>query len=266
MYRAVTTLARRVSATCVRHHSTVTVEQGVSNTGNRLRIAEERYCADHSTPLPTTLDQALRALTEDTIREFPNAHMMSSTAAAMFLRQWCFVARPRSVLEIGTFTGVSTLAMASALSPDARLVSLEKDPEPLALASKYIEKMGHASSVTFMQGAAEDSLRQLAEQKQSFDFIFLDADKGGYISYLDHVLNNDMLAEHGSMLVDNVLYWGQVHRLAGGYEDDNVQASKNIRRMARKVHAFNEHVKREPRVQASMLPVFDGFTILTLRK
>ncbi|ORX61620.1 S-adenosyl-L-methionine-dependent methyltransferase [Hesseltinella vesiculosa] len=233
--------------------------------GNRLRLAEEAYCVDHSTPFAEPVRQALSDLTKETIATFPNPHIMSSPAATLMLRQWVSIVRPAKALEIGAFTGVSAIAMASALPPSGRLISLEKDPEPLTLATKYVKKSGLSDKVSFIQGPADKSLQGLADQDQSFDLIFMDADKGGYVNYLDFILNNGLLSERGTMLVDNVLYWGQVHRVAGGYEEDNVEVSKNIRRLARKVHDFNTFVKADDRIQAIMLPVFDGFTVITRR-
>ncbi|SAM03884.1 hypothetical protein [Absidia glauca] len=246
-----------------RSHSTATVEQSVSNHNNRLRLVEDDYCNDHSTSFPPLVGQAMNDLALETIQEYRNAHMMNSKTAALLLRQWVSLFRPRRVLEIGTFTGYSTIAMASALrGQDSDLISLEKDPGPLLLAERYLVQAGLSDKVTLLQGDALESLSILAKDQVQFDMIFLDADKGSYIKYYDTILENNMLTDEGMILVDNVLYFGQVHRVAGYHEDQPTPASKNINRVARKVDAFNKHVKHDNRVQSIILPLFDGLTII----
>lgn len=91
----------------------------------------------------------------ETIQEYRNAHMMNSKTAALLLRQWVSLFRPHRVLEIGTFTGYSTIAMASALrGQDSGLISLEKDPGPLLLAERYLVQAGLSDKVTLLQGDA----------------------------------------------------------------------------------------------------------------
>lgn len=138
-----------------RSHSTATVEQSVSNHNNRLRLIEDNYCNDHSTSFPPLVNQAMDDLAVETIQEYRNAHMMNSKTAALLLRQWVSLFRPRRVLEIGTFTGYSTIAMASALlGQDSGVISLEKDPGPLLLAERYLAQAGLSDKVTLLQGDA----------------------------------------------------------------------------------------------------------------
>ncbi|KAI8099626.1 O-methyltransferase-domain-containing protein [Halteromyces radiatus] len=261
-----------INKTTMHWHSTIGVEQSVSNHNNRLRLMEDDYCSDHSTPFSIDIDQLMNELALETIKEFSNAHMMNSKTATLLLRQWIHLFQPKRTLEIGTFTGYSTLAMAAALDEqqntinDTLLVSLEKDNTCLQMASRYLERAGLLSKVKFMQGDAFDSLVTLANEKIPFDLIFIDADKGGYIKYYDFILENNMLADNGVILADNVLYFGQVHRTAGYPEDQPIPASKNINKMARKVHAFNEHVRNDDRVQSVTLPIFDGLTIIKKKK
>ncbi|KAI8339506.1 O-methyltransferase-domain-containing protein [Chlamydoabsidia padenii] len=245
-----------------RSHSTATVERSVSNHTGRLRLVEDDYCRDHSTPFPPMVEQAMNELNVETINDYRNAHMMNSKTATLLLRQWISLFRPHRVLEIGTFTGYSTIAMASGLGPDSHLISLEKDPAPLLLAERYLARAGLSDKVTFLQGDALESLLTLAKDQVQFDVIFLDADKGGYIKYYDTILDNNMLSDNGTLLVDNVLYFGQVHRVAGYHEDQPTPASKNINRVARKLDAFNKHVKQDERVQSVILPLFDGLTVI----
>jgi caffeoyl-CoA O-methyltransferase len=117
----------------------------------------------------------------------------------------------------------------------------------------------------------------------------VDADKGGYINYYELIMKHDMLSDHGVIVADNgnlfyhdwlrpkkkvlniqsiiVLYFGQVHKQTATYKEDSnnniaAEASKNIRKTAAKVHAFNQHVYRDPRVEVVILPVFDGISLI----
>ncbi|KAI9303301.1 O-methyltransferase-domain-containing protein [Cunninghamella echinulata] len=254
----------------MRWHSTVTVENSVSNNNDRLRLAEDDYCCDYSTPFPPLIETTLNQVAKDTIQEFKNAHMMNSKTSAKFLSQWIHLLKPRNVLEIGTFTGYSTIAMASALNhhsssaggSGSHLYSLDKNPDSLKMAEKYIIQAQLMDKVTLMEGDAAESLLQLTRDKKKFEFIFLDADKGGYINYYNIILDNDLLADNGIIMVDNVLYFGQVHRQSGYEEDQSITPSNNIKKTAGKVAAFNEHVKQDSRVQLIMLPLFDGISII----
>ncbi|CAO3607675.1 unnamed protein product [Cunninghamella echinulata] len=172
----------------MRRHSTVTVENSVSNNNNCLRLMEDDYCCDHSTPFSPLIETTLNQVAKDTIQEFKNAHMMNSKTSAKFLSQWIHLLKPRNVLEIGTFTGYSTIAMASALNHHTRgsagdsshLYSLDKDPLPLKMAEKYIMQAQLMDRVTLMEGDATDSLLQLTRDKKKFEFIFL----GKFIPFL----------------------------------------------------------------------------------
>lgn len=140
-----------------RSHSSVMMHDTVSNTGNRLRLGEEKYTECMSTPFPKHIDSALKALAKETRTTFSNAHMMVSQAQAQMLHQWIRMLGPKHVLEIGTFTGYSTLAIASAMqSPMQSLISLEVDPKPLEIAKKYMASTPLQASVDLRLGPAKD--------------------------------------------------------------------------------------------------------------
>ncbi|KAI8379188.1 O-methyltransferase [Radiomyces spectabilis] len=194
--------------------------------------------------------------------------MMVSQCQAKLLHQLTLLLRPRRVLEIGTFTGYSTIAMASALESAATITTLELDQRPLQIAHQYIQKAGLNDIVEMKQGPAIESLIQLTRERPNlqYDMIFLDADKGGYIQYYEHIMQHNLLSDRGCLLADNVLFFGQVHREAGYIDPQPVEASKNIKKTARKAHAFNAHVYSDPRAQVVVLPLFDGLSIIQKRK
>ncbi|KAI8970431.1 O-methyltransferase [Mycotypha africana] len=196
--------------------------------------------------------------------------MMISPLQAKLLHQLVCIFKPCRVLEIGGFTGYSAIAMGSALSlssPNAKLISLESNIEHIRLASCYVQKAKLSSVISFIAGSAEDSIEKLHEMQRGkhemFDFIFLDANKNAYTNYFDLIMRYDLLSDNGIMIVDNVLHWGQVHKEAGYEEAANRQKiSKNVRKVASKVHKFNKHVKEDPRVDVVILPLFDGLSII----
>ncbi|KAG0821381.1 hypothetical protein G6F18_012215 [Rhizopus arrhizus] len=97
-----------------------------------------------------------------------------------------------------------------------------------------------------------------------YDFIFLDADKGSYINYYELIMKHNLLSDRGVLVVDNVLFFGQVHGQAG-FGHTEAEVSKNIRKQATKVHNFNAHIAKDPRVELVILPLFDGLTLIRKR-
>lgn len=252
-----------------RFHSTNSLASTVSNDMGRLRFEEEKYTTDLSSPFPAPIQQSLSNLVDETVKTFSNAHMMVSETQGKLLYQLTQLINARRVLELDTFTGYSTLAMASTL-PDndttATVISLDRNEQAQAVAKKYIQEAQLENKVDFRLGKALDLMQDLVQEDPSrqFDLIFLDANKSGYISYFDYIMDHNMLADRGIMIADNVLFFGQVHRVAG-YSETSSEASKNILSTAKKAHKFNQHVLSDPRVQVVVLPIFDGVSIIRKR-
>lgn len=155
-----------------------------------------------------------------------------------------------SVLEVGTFTGYSTLCMARALAPGGRLVTCDITARWPDLAADYWKRAGVADRIDLRVGDAAEVLDTLlAEQGAgSFDLVFIDADKSNYLTYYEKSL--PLLRAGGLIVVDNTLYFGRVVDPAA--QDPDTVA----------IREFNERLRDDPRVEISLLPMADGITLL----
>jgi caffeoyl-CoA O-methyltransferase len=204
--------------------------------------AIERYAEEHSTP-PLEL---FERLAEET-RATQNApQMMVGQLEGAFLSFVVGLKQPRLVLEIGTFTGWSSIAMASSLPAGGKLITCDVNEETTAIAKRYAEEAGVADRIEYRLGPATETLATL---DGPFDLAFIDADKPGYVDYYEAVLPK--LAENGVILADNTLAGGDVL-------DPNGEMSIAI-------HRFNEHVRADTRVECVLLTVRDGITLIRRR-
>ena len=204
----------------------------------------DRYAAEHTTPE----SELLRSVAAATRESLPAPEMMVGPLEGRVLEMLVYLAQPRLVLEIGTFSGYSALSMAAALPPDGHIVTCEIDPEAAALARRHIEASPWADRIEIRLGAALDTLAGL---DGPFDLVFVDAAKVEYRDYYEAVLPK--LSERGVIAVDNVLWSGRVLDPA----DDSEQT--------RAIAAFNDHVLADPRVVSVMLTVRDGLTLIRRR-
>ena len=205
--------------------------------------AVERYAEEHSTP-PAELFERLAAETEAT-QSLPQ--MMVGPLEGAFLSFVVGLMRPRLVVELGTFTGWSSIAMASALPPGGRIVSCDVNEETTAVARRYAEEAGVADRIEYRLGPALESLATL---DGPFDLVFIDADKGGYVDYYEAVLPK--LADGGAILADNTLADGRV-------------VDPGDSEMARAIARFNDHVRADERVECALLTIRDGVTLIRKR-
>jgi len=199
------------------------------------------YVERQSTASPAALEE----LAEETARTLGSPNMLSGPVVGRLLEFLVFALGARSVLEIGTFSGYSALAMAEGLPPDGRIVTLEIDEAHAELARRAIAASPHAKKIEIVLGPALASLERLPGP---FDFVFIDADKEGYLDYYEAVLPK--LAPRGLIAVDNTLRRGSVLD-----ESDTSPASEATR-------AFNERVRNDPRVRCVILSVRDGVTLI----
>jgi caffeoyl-CoA O-methyltransferase len=200
----------------------------------------ECYAEEHSTPDP----ELFRRLEAETRATTSVPGMMVGRLEGPFLAWLVRLSGARRVLEIGTFTGYSSISMALALPDGGRIVSLDVNEETTAVARRYAEEAGVGDRIDFRVGPAIEVLDGL---DGPWDLVFIDADKASYIDYYEHVLPK--LADSGFIVADNVLWSGRV------LEADADESTAAIQR-------FNEHVAADDRVECLMLTVRDGMTLI----
>lgn len=203
--------------------------------------AIEAYATAHTSPETELLEEVASAT-----RAFSPMHqMMVGRLEGGFLRMLVAAVGARRVLEIGTFTGYSALAMAAALPADGRLITCELDERHAAMAREHFARSPYADRIEVRVGPALESVRSL---EGPFDFVFIDAEKTGYAGYYEAVL--PLLAPGGLIAVDNVL------------RDGGVLEPKTADEGTRAIIAFNEMVLNDPRVECVMVPIRDGVTLI----
>jgi caffeoyl-CoA O-methyltransferase len=196
---------------------------------------------DYVERLTSPHDPLLAELSDETREGLGSAEMLSGPVAGRLLELLVWFGRPRRVVEIGTFSGHSALSMAAALPDGGRIDACEIDPERAAFAQRYFDRSPYGPRITLHVGPALETLHSL---EGDFDFVFIDADKEGYVDYYEAVLPR--LTEHGLIVADNTLWSGSVLE-----EDDD---SPIVR--------FNEHVAADPRSTQVVLSVRDGMTLI----
>jgi caffeoyl-CoA O-methyltransferase len=206
--------------------------------------AIEQYAVDHTTPEPDWF----ASVAERTRQASPWAQMMVGTLEGRFLKMLVALVEPSLVLEIGTFTGYSALSMAEALPPGGRIITCDISEEHAALAREHIALSPHTGRIDVRVGPALDTIAGL---DGPFDLVFVDADKTNYANYLSAVLPK--LSSRGVVVVDNVLWQGRV--LDPSISDDDTVA----------IRAFNDAIVADERLEAVMLPIRDGVTLLRRR-
>ena len=197
----------------------------------RIEEYAERLTSPH--------EDLLAELSEETRGELGFEQMLTGPVAGRFLELLVWFGRPQRVLEIGTFSGHSALAMAAALPEDGRIDTCELDPERAAFAQRYFDRSPFGSRITLHLGPA---LASIARLEGEFDFVFLDAEKEGYIGYYEAVLPR--LTPRGLIVADNTLW-------SGGVLDGEGP-----------IVAFNEHVAADPRTVQVLLSIRDGMTLI----
>ncbi|HEY3920684.1 MAG TPA: class I SAM-dependent methyltransferase [Gaiellaceae bacterium] len=194
---------------------------------------------EYTQRLTTPHDALLAELSEETARELGSEQMLTGPVAGRFLELLVWFGQPRRVLEIGTFSGHSALSMAAALPDGGRIDTCELDPARAAVAQRYFDQSPHGSKIALHLGPALDTIARLDGE---FDFVFIDADKEGYIGYYEAALPR--LSPRGLIAADNTLWSGRVLEGEGP------------------IVAFNEHVAADPRSVQALLSVRDGMTLI----
>ncbi|MEN9350356.1 MAG: hypothetical protein RL372_1334 [Bacteroidota bacterium] len=193
----------------------------------------------------TASEPLLQKILDETRATHPKAHMLSGEVQGQFLSMLSCMKAPVNILEIGTFTGYSALCLAKGLAPSGVLHTIESRLEDAQTANNYFGQSKYANQIKLHIGDAKEIIPTL---QIAFDLVFIDADKTGYIEYYELVLPK--LAAGGIILADNVLFHGEV--LADTISGKNALA----------IHAFNEHVKNDPRSSQVLLTIRDGMLLI----
>jgi caffeoyl-CoA O-methyltransferase len=190
-------------------------------------------------------DPLLASLHEHTLAHHPEPHMLSGAIQATFLQWICEWIKPQFVLEIGTMVGYSTIALARGLPPGAQLHTIEKRKSDLDIARNFFKQAGIDQLIQIHEGDAKQILPQLS---YPWDLVFLDADKTGYLDYYEILI--PQMRPGALLIADNVLFHGAVL-------EENIKG-KN----AKALHAFNERVAQDDRIEKIMLTIRDGLFLI----
>lgn len=201
----------------------------------------ERYAEEHTTP-PTDL---LAELAEETRSTLSSPQMLTGPIEGRFLELLVWGTGARRVLEVGTYSGFSSLSMAAGLPAGGHIDTCEISEQHAEVARRYIERSPYADRITVHLGPAAETIDRLEGE---WDLVFIDADKANYRGYYDAVLPR--LAEHGLIAVDNTLWSGRVL--------DEEEPSEDTRA----IREFNDYVRSDSRVACVMLTVRDGVTLI----
>ena len=203
-----------------------------------------KYIEDNTTPeLPV-----LAALNRETNVKRGDAVMLSGHLQGAFLQMVSHMIRPERILEIGTYTGYSAICLAKGLTATGHLHTIEIDEELHDFAAAYFKKAGMSDKITQHIGPAAEIISKLDE---SFDLVFIDADKSGYETYYDLVF--DKMPVGGYIMADNVLYDGEV-----------ILPEEEQTKNARTICSFNKKISADQRIEHVLVPLRDG--IMLMRK
>jgi len=203
-----------------------------------------RYLVDHSTPP----DQILSDLVEETRQSVPeHVGMQISADQGQLLTMLVQLTGARRLIEVGTFTGYSSVCLARGLPDDGRLLCCDVSEEWTSIARRYWDKAGLTDRIELRLGPAADTLRNLPSDAP-FDFAFIDADKGGYPVYYEEILQR--LRPGGLICVDNVLWSGRV------VDRSITKGQTQI------IRDFNRMVVSDERVTVVIVAVADGLSLI----
>src|SRR4051794_12429342 len=201
----------------------------------------ERYAEEHTTR-PTGL---LAALSEETHATLAAPQMLTGPIEGRFLELLVYASGARRVLELGTFSGYSSISMAAGLPPGGHIDTCEVEEKHASVARRYIEEAGLSDRISIHMGPGLDTIEALGGE---WDLVFIDADKPNYLNYYEAVVPR--LAERGIIAADNTLWSGKVLD-----ESDNSESTVAIRE-------FNDRVRDDDRVVSVQLTIRDGVTLI----
>ena len=202
----------------------------------------EKYISDHSYDLHPVQKEIL----SHNERLGDVKKMQISITQAYFFQLFIKMNNIKSILEVGTFTGYSALSMGLAMPKDGKVICLDINKETTQIATNFFKK-ANLDNIKIILGPAIETFKKLKNDKSTFDMIFIDADKENYKNYYN--LSLELVKNNGFILIDNVLWKGDV-----------IDPSKNDR-LTNMIREFNSFIKKDDRVEKTILPLGDGITI-----
>ncbi len=201
-----------------------------------------KYVEEH-----TSEETALLAkINRETHLEVLRPRMLSGHLQGRVLSMLSNMLAPRHILEIGTYTGYSALCLAEGLQPGGTLVTIDKNMELEHRVRTYFAESNYPQAINFMVG---DALKIIPALTQTFDLVFIDADKTNYLNYFNLVI--DKLSQGGIIIADNVLWSGKVVKPVQPGDEDT-----------KALLAFNKAVQQDTRVENVLFPIRDGLMII----
>ena len=204
----------------------------------------EEYISVHSTPE----NEVLQAITRDTYVHVLNPHMLSGHVQGRVLSMISYMIRPKRILELGTFTGYSALCLAEGLAEDGKLVTIEHNDELEETIRRNFARSPLGEKIDLLIGDAKELLHR-PSMVDTYDLVFIDADKREYCAYLDLVY--PLVPVGGFILADNTL-WDR-HIIDPAYDKDKQTLG---------LRAFNDKLKEDNRFEQVILPLRDGLTLI----
>lgn len=204
----------------------------------------ETYLDNHANQEPEILSR----LRVETYQCTTQPHMISGEYQGRLLSLLSKILFPKTILELGTFTGYATLCLAEGLVDGGKIITMDKNDELEYLCRKYFDESDYAEKIDFRVNDAREELNTI--EPSTVDLAFIDADKESYPYYFEKVL--ELLRPGGVMLVDNVLWYGKVMM----EEEDKKDPSTKI------LKEFNDMVTADERVESLILPIRDGITLI----
>ena len=205
----------------------------------------ENYAAQHTEDEPLLLQE----LNKRTHLNVLQPRMISGHFQGRFLSLLSKMVQPRTILEIGTYTGYATLCLAEGLHPEGVLHTIDIKEELTDLQREFFDRSGYGSQIVQHLGKAADIIPSL---DTTFDLVFIDADKQNYAHYFDLVI--EKMNRGAIILSDNVLWSGKV-----------VEEVKHNDKHTQALMAYNQKIKDDPRVETVLLPIRDGITLSRVR-
>lgn len=232
----------------INFHSTSFLK--INMTKKTLGLDNQLY--DYFLSVSVRQPDILRRLREETANH-PHATMQISPEQGQFMALLVQLMGAKKTLEIGVFTGYSSLAVALALPPDGKIIACDVSEEYTNVARRYWQEAGVAEKIDLRIAPALDTLDLLlaSGEEESFDFAFIDADKGNYQEYYERCLK--LIRPGGLIAIDNVLWSGRV--ADSQVQDQSTQA----------IRKFNEKLFQDERVTISIVPIADGLTLALKR-